>query len=460
MPFPNPLVATVLSAPMVSPAARVCALQLLCCAVVAWAGIRSAEFVAPPRQLAEAAFGMVQPSMRPVAGSLGVAVEAAEAGFPQIEVIVRRNDTLDQIFRRLELSLQDLANLRAMQGLKGMLDRLTPGELLTLSHQDGALMGLERRLSDSETLKVQRDEAAGFIANVEATPLTRTPVTTHGVIRSSLFEAAASAGMRDVTALQLAELFGWDIDFVLDLRGGDEFTVTYEKVSREGEYIGDGNILAAQFVNQGKTYKAVRYVGPDGKANYYTAEGRSLRKAFLKAPVEFSRISSVFNLKRKHPILNRIRAHNGVDYAAPTGTPVRAAGDGRVRFRGEKGGYGNVLEIEHAGQIVTRYGHLSRFAKGLAPGKRVSQGEVIAFVGMTGLATGPHLHFEYVVRGVYKNPQTATRSVEATPIDASLRADFNHQAAPLLAALASGTAPAQPEPTALPVRSGAAVAAR
>lgn len=433
---------------IVSVAARVRALQLLCCVAVAWAGICATAGVEPSMHLAEAAFSVMQPAMQPASpANISAAMQAAEVGLSRIEVIVRRNDTLDQIFRRLELSMSDLANLRAMRGLRTMLDQLKPGEMLTLSHRAGELIGLERRISPSETLKVQRDQDAGFIASVEETPLTRLPTTTHGVIRSSLFEAAAAAGLRDQTALALADLFGWDIDFVLDLRTGDEFTVTYEQVSREGQYIGDGAILAARFINQGKTYEAVRYVGPDGKASYYTPEGRSLRKAFLKAPVEFSRISSVFNMARKHPILNLIRAHKGVDYAAPTGTPVRAAGDGRISFRGVKGGFGNVLEIEHAGQVTTRYGHLSRFVSNIKPGDRVKQGDVVAFVGMTGLATGPHLHFEYLVRGESRNPQTAIKAADSTPIESALRADFTRTAAPLLAgldAVPSATGPINP----------------
>jgi murein DD-endopeptidase MepM/ murein hydrolase activator NlpD len=415
-------------------------LQVICVGVIAWAGVVSASRMDPSRTLASAAFvGVVQPQWQPshpANASLSAAMDAAEAGLNRIEVVVRRNDTLDQIFRRLELSLNDLANLRAMQGLKSALDRLHPGELLTFSHRDGSLMALTRRLSPSEVLKVERSADAGFVASVEETPLTREPVTARGVIRSSLFESAAGSGLRDQTTLALAELFGWDIDFVLDLREGDEFTVTYERVTRDGEYIGDGAILAAEFVNQGHSYRAVRFVGADGKADYFTPDGRSLRKAFLKAPVEFSRISSVFNVARRHPILNTIRAHRGVDYAAPTGTPIRAAGDGRVKYRGVKGGFGNVLEIEHGGQVVTVYGHLSRFAQGLQAGDRVRQGEVVAYVGMTGLATGPHLHFEYRVRGEWKNPQTVFKTAQAVaPIAPSLRAEFERQTHALLASL-------------------------
>lgn len=418
---------------------RVRVMQLLGGICLVWLALDAARFPDTSEDIASA-LGVMQPSMQPAA----LALRAAEAGWSRIEVEVRRNDTLDQIFRRLELPLSDLANLRAMSELRTALDRLQPGELLTLSHKAGELMGLERRISPSEVLQVRRDADDSFVATIHETPLTRTPTTTGGVITSSLFEAAADAGIKNRTAMALADLFGWDIDFVLDLREGDSFKLTYERITREGEYIGDGDILAARFVNQGNVFEAVRFVGPDGKARYFTPEGRSLRKAFLKAPLEFSRVSSVFNPSRRHPILNRVRAHRGVDYAAPSGTPVRAAGSGKVLFRGVRGGYGNVVEISHAGQIVTRYGHLSRFASGLGNGDRVDQGQVIGYVGMTGLASGPHLHFEFLVRGVHRNPQTAVRNQEATQIEAVLRESFLAGSKPLLATLGPRPVPAAP----------------
>jgi murein DD-endopeptidase MepM/ murein hydrolase activator NlpD len=261
------------------------------------------------------------------------------------------------------------------------------------------------------------------------------------VIDSSLFEAVAKAGAHDQTALALADIFGWDIDFVLDIQQGDSFTATYDEISQDGKYIKDGPITAAMFVNRGKVYRAVRYVDPNGTAHYYTPEGVSMYRAFLRTPVEFTRISDKFNPNRRHPILNTIRAHKGVDYAAPTGTPVRAAGDGRIQFAGQRNGYGNVLEISHARGVVTVYGHLSRFAKGLRSGTKVTQGEVVAFVGMTGLATGPHLHYEYRVNGVHKNPQTVELP-GAAPIEPAWRQDFDEKTALALAALEAPVGPA------------------
>jgi murein DD-endopeptidase MepM/ murein hydrolase activator NlpD len=350
-----------------------------------------------------------------------------------INVIVHPNDTLDAIFRRLKLSLTDLASLRGLPGLKARLDSLRPGESLRLMHRDGALFGLERRLNEEQTLKVSRD-ASGLKAAVLQNPLEARPRVVHAVINSSLFEAVEAAGGHDQTAVAMADIFGWDIDFVLDIQPGDSFVVSYQELYQDGVYVKDGPIVAASFTNQGRTYRAVRYTDPSGSAHYYTPDGRSMHKAFLRAPVEFTRISSKFNSARLHPILNLIRAHKGVDYAAPIGTPVRAAGDGRVRYAGPKGGYGNVVEIEHTRSIVTVYGHLSRFAKGTRVGAHVNQGSVIAYVGMTGLATGPHLHYEYRVDGAFKNPQTVSLP-DAEPIDARLRPDFEARTAPLLAAL-------------------------
>ena len=358
----------------------------------------------------------------------------AKAALSSFKIIVHPNDTLDAIFRRLKLNLADLASLRALPGLKAHLDSLHPGESLHfLQREDGALVGLERRLNEEQTLKVSRD-ASGLKADVLQDPLASKPRVLKGVINSSLFEAVEAAGGHDQTAVALADIFGWDIDFVLDIQPGDSFVVSYQELYQDGAYVKDGPILAASFTNAGRKYKAVRYVDADGSAHYYTPDGRSMHKAFLRAPLEFTRVSSGFNLARKHPILNLIRAHKGVDYAAPIGTPVRAAGDGRITYAGLKGGYGNVVEIDHSRSITTVYGHLSRFAKGTRVGQHVTQGTVIAYVGMTGLATGPHLHYEYRVNGVFKNPQTVSLP-DAQPIDASLRADFEARTAPLLASL-------------------------
>ena len=368
-----------------------------------------------------------------------IPVAKASFGLSSISIIVHPNDTLDAIFRRLKLNLADLATLRALPGLKARLDSLRPGESLHFMHRDGALVGLERRLNEEQTLKVVRDES-GLKADVLQNPLESRPRVLRAVINSSLFEAVENAGGHDQTAVALADIFGWDIDFVLDIRPGDSFVVSYKELYQDGVYVKDGPILAASFTNQGKQYRAVRYVDPEGNGHYYTPDGRSMHKAFLRAPLEFTRISSGFNSARKHPILNLIRAHKGTDYAAPIGTPVRAAGDGRIVYAGPKGGYGNLVEIDHSRGITTVYGHLSRFAKGTRVGEHVTQGNVIAYVGMTGLATGPHLHYEYRVNGVFKNPQTVSLP-DAESIDPRLRDDFQTRTAPLLAALEVSAGP-------------------
>ena len=364
---------------------------------------------------------------------------AAEAALlpVTVDVIVGANDTLERIFRKLSLSVTDLATLRSLPDLRASLDKLYPGELLKFRVQDSKLVGLERQLSPSETLKVSRDPN-GFASELIINPLEREVVTGEATIRYSLFQAASDAGMSDALAMRIADIFRWDIDFVLDIQPGDRFRVTYEQISQDGEPIGDGDVLAVEFINQGQVYRAVRFA-PDGQsASYYTPDGKSLRKAFLRAPLEFTRVSSRFNPYRRHPVLNRIRAHRGTDYAAPIGTPVKAAGAGRVRFIGNKGGYGKVIEIEHANEIRTVYGHLSRFARGLRQGERVDQGEVIGFVGMTGLATGPHLHYEYLARGVHKDPQKVPLPNDQ-PIPASRMAAFREHAAPLVATLDQGS---------------------
>jgi murein DD-endopeptidase MepM/ murein hydrolase activator NlpD len=419
-------------------------LQLVACGVLAigwFYGRPLFELSTNPEPMQTGPFTPVaEDSSAPISIPTTAPTQNASLGLSTIEVIVSRNDTLDHIFRRLQLSLSDLASLRSLPGVKAHLDRLRPGESLTLQHKDGKLVGFERQLSPSETLKVSKNDG-GFLANVLENPLEARARSVSGIIDSSLFEAVTASGAHEPTALALAEIFAWDIDFVLDIQRGDSFTVTYEEVMQDGTYVKDGSILAARFVNQGREYLAVRYVDPTGHEGYYSPDGKSLRKAFLRAPLEFSRVSSGFNTGRFHPILNRIRAHKGTDYAAPIGTPVRAAGDGRVIFAGIKGGYGNVVEIDHGRGIVTRYGHLSRFASTTRVGKRVDQGSVVAFVGMSGLATGPHLHYEYQVNGVHQNPQTV-KLPEAVPIDANIRDDFITKTQPYLASLDLPVGPA------------------
>jgi murein DD-endopeptidase MepM/ murein hydrolase activator NlpD len=359
--------------------------------------------------------------------------QGAQLALSSIDVIVTRNDTLDRIFRRLKLNVADLTSLRALPGLRTRLDALRPGESLHFTRRDGELFSLRRRLNDAETLQVTRS-ADGLKADVIANPLETRTRTVGAKIYTSLFEAVAAAGAHDQIAVELADIFGWDVDFVLDVRPGDSFVATYQEIWRDGHYLKDGPVLAASFVSQAHEYRAVRYTNPSGVTGYYAPDGRSMRREFLRAPLEFSRVSSGFNNTRMHPILNRIRAHKGVDYAAPIGTPVRAAGDGVIRFAGVMGGYGNLVEIEHSHSITTVYGHLSHFAHGMRTGTRVSQGTVIAFVGMTGLATGPHLHYEYRVNGVFKNPQTVVLP-SAAPIAPAYSADFRSHAESLLASL-------------------------
>jgi murein DD-endopeptidase MepM/ murein hydrolase activator NlpD len=355
------------------------------------------------------------------------------------EVTVRRGDTLSGIFSRLQLKPNE-AYLVSREEDARVLNRLAPGQKLKIAaDDDGVLQRLIYDIDPETVLQVSRigttdPAASSFQVSQHTRELQPVVRTASGTIDSSLFLAAQQAGLSDNMTMQLAAIFGWDIDFVLDIRSGDQFRVIYEEQFLEGRKVRDGDILAAEFINQGHTFRAVRYTTPDGNSSYYTPEGANMRKAFLRAPVNFTRISSRFSLGRKHPILNRIRAHKGVDYAAPTGTPVRATGDGKVIFRGWKGGYGKVVMLQHGSKYTTVYGHMSRFARTAKSGSRVKQGQVIGYVGMTGLATGPHLHYEFRVHGVHRNPLTvALPSAEA--IAPAYRDDFKRAASVWVAKL-------------------------
>jgi len=253
-------------------------------------------------------------------------------------------------------------------------------------------------------------------------------------IKTSLSASAQKAGLSSKVIMELATLFGWDIDFALDVRKGDSFKVLYEEKFIEGKKIDDGDIIAAKFTNQGKTYEAVRFIDKKGNKSYYTPDGLNIKKEFMRTPVANSRISSGFDLNRKHPVLHQIRAHKGVDYAAPTGTPIKATGDGKVIFIGRKGGYGKAIIIQHGHAISTLYGHLSTFSTNTKLGSKVKQGQVIGYVGATGLATGPHLHYEFRVHGVHRNPVTV-KLPKGQPIAVQYKKEFTTQAKRLMAEL-------------------------
>jgi murein DD-endopeptidase MepM/ murein hydrolase activator NlpD len=382
---------------------------------------------------AAAAGGAAAATAVPAPNNAPLMVQQASAA-STILVIVGRNDTMDAIFRRMSLDKSDLAAIRNLPGIRQSMDFLKPGDAIRLTHLDGgAIKELSRKVSETQTLKVVRADE-GFAAQLIDNPVQTRIRNATATIDSSLFQAAEAANVSDMVALKLANVFAWDIDFVLDIRSGDRFTAVYEQIYQDGKYLRDGEVLAAEFVNDGKVYRAVRYTAEDGTTGYYTPEGRPLRKAFLRAPVDFTRVSSGFNPARLHPILNTIRGHMGTDYAAPTGTPVHAAGDGRISFAGTRGGYGRAIVLAHSNSVSTLYGHMSRFAKNLKVGSHVSQGEVIGYVGMTGLATGPHLHYEYLMNGVHKNPQTV-HLPGALPLRAESLGRFRDAAAPLLGSL-------------------------
>ena len=350
--------------------------------------------------------------------------------YEQLSLTIKRGDTLAELFRSNKLNLGHLAMIVRIPEAAPYLKRLIPGDEFQIEHDEGNLISLYRELDLTSALRISKEES-GFSAEIIERPIEVRRKLAYGKIDTSLFESAAAAGLADKLIMNLAGIFAWDVDFVLDIRGGDHYYILFEEIYQEGKYITDGEIIAAEFNNSGRTFQAIRFVDKSGRSDYYTPDGLSVRKAFVRAPVDFSRISSSFNPRRKHPILNTIRAHRGVDYAAPSGTSIKAAGDGKVIFRGRKNGYGNAVIVQHGGNITTLYGHMSRFHNSSRVGRRVVQGQTIGYVGMTGLATAPHLHYEYRLNGVHRNPRTV-RLPQADPIREEYRADFLAAAAPIL----------------------------
>lgn len=347
---------------------------------------------------------------------------------------VEKNESLSTIFSKLELSQKDLHYITHANNLGKQFATIKPGkELIANINSDGQLQQLIYKKNPVDTLQATRNNNK-FTVELISKPIVKVITSAQTDINSSLFLDGKEAKLTDKLIMQLADIFAWDIDFALNLRKGDKFTVVYEKILVDNKEIDTGNIISAEFINKGKAYTAVRFEDKQGNANYFTPDGKSMRKDFLRTPVDFSRISSHFNLKRKHPILNTIRAHKGVDYAASTGTQIKTTGKGKITYRGRKGGYGNVVIVQHGQKYSTLYAHLSKFRKGQKVGNYVQQGQVIGYVGQTGRATGPHLHYEFRVNGIHRNPLTV-KLPHAQPIDESLLAEFKEQTQPLLTQL-------------------------
>jgi len=338
---------------------------------------------------------------------------------------IKSGDTLAQLFKAQGLTSKVLYLLTQTEHGKS-LSQIHPGDKVGFELDDSQLTAFRLEKSLFESYEFRLTESGYISVHLELTPDV-SETFAQGTITTSLFEAGLNAGMSNNMIMQLAFIFGWDVDFALDIREGDNFSLIYEEKYLDGNKVGDGDILVARFENQGNVYTAVRYEDAKGYAQYFTPKGLSMRKAFLRSPVDFTRISSRFNLKRKHPILHKIRAHRGVDYAARRGTPIKAAGDGKVIHAGRKGGFGKTVILKHGTSYTTLYAHLDKYGRGIRRGKTVRQGQIIGYVGSTGLASGPHLHYEFRVNGVHRNPLTV-KLPHAKPIDSDRKEQFLHYA--------------------------------
>ena len=356
-------------------------------------------------------------------------VWAPQPEYETLTLTIRSGDTMDQLFRKHELDIGHLATIARLDEAGKQFRKIKPGDVFEITHDDGRLVSMYSALNLTSALQVDRHED-GFTAQIVDRPIETRKRHAYGVIENSLYESAAASGLSDKLIMNIAGIFAWDVDFVLDIRKGDNYYVQYEEIWQDGEYVTDGEIVVAEFNNNGRTSQAIRFIDDSGRSDYFTPDGRSVRKAFLRSPVDF-RVSSSFNPNRRHPVLKTVRPHRGTDYAAPAGTPIKASGDGKVIFRGVKSGYGNVVILQHGGNITTLYAHMSKFASKARLGTRVRQGQTIGYVGKTGLVTGVHLHYEYRLNGVHRNPRTV-KLPQADPIADKYRERFLASAAPLL----------------------------
>ncbi len=357
---------------------------------------------------------------------------ASSASVEWTQVTIAPGQTMGDVFTDLGLSSRVLHELLQDRELKQRLTRIRAGERFAFDiPEEGVLRALLYDRDEASRVRLALNPDGTLEQDVLERPMQRRVLSGTGRITRSLFADGEDAGLSVQVILELAKVFGYDIDFAQDLREGDAFSVVYEEVYREGERLRSGDILAASFVNQGRRFTAYRYVFPDGRVEYFDAEGRPMKKGFLRMPIEFARLSSRFNPNRRHPVLGTVRAHRGVDYAAATGTPIMAAGDGRISFIGTQRGYGRTIILDHGNGITTLYAHMSRFGR-FGRGARVRQGDVIGHVGATGLASGPHLHYEFRIKGVHRDPLKVTFP-KPQPLPQTELARFHAQTQPWLA---------------------------
>ncbi len=350
---------------------------------------------------------------------------------PWQAVIVKKGQSLDGIFRGQGFSATTLHQIMTLNEDTGQLKKIRPGDVFEFQRFDDRSFKRMRYAIDEDRYLIVENDGEKISASTVIRELITHTTETSGVINSSLFLAGKQAGLSDAMIMNLANLFGWDIDFVLDIRDGDRFYLVYEKIYRDGDFLRDGEIVGATFINQGEKFQAVRFIS-DGRSQYFAPDGHNMRKAFLRAPLNFSYVSSNFNPKRYHPILKRVKAHNGIDYKAPKGTPVYAAGDGKVIQSAYSKYNGHHVFIQHANSIVTKYLHFT--SRTVKKGQRVKQRQVIGYVGSTGLAQAPHLHYEFLLNGVHRNPRTVSLP-KADPLPEDQLADFRKTTSPVLSML-------------------------
>jgi len=376
------------------------------------------------------------------AGKTSSTLSVSETPPPRTQALVEKHtqvqpgDNLANIFKRHGIPAQELQRLLASKPFGPRLKRIFPGHNFVFSlADDNTLIKLAYSPGPLELLEFKR-VGTSFVGYEVTKEPERTTAYKHATIDHSLFVSSQRAGLDDAFTMRLAQIFQWDIDFVLEIRSGDEFYILFEELYLDDEFIGYGKILAAEFVNQGDSYRAVLYTDAQGEDDYYDPNGDSMRKAFLRAPVEFSRISSNFNLRRVHPLWKRSIPHRGIDYSAPSGTPILASGDGKVVRASRTKANGNYVVLQHGEQFVTKYLHLSKFGRGVRKGKKVKQGQIIGYVGATGWATASHLHYEFLVNGVHQNPRTV-KLPEALPIPKRELERFNNLSRPLFTLLSN-----------------------